>query len=171
MRPTSPFLLPSLNLGEAALGYALRHIRKGQQRAGAGARPLDTVLWLHTAISEDGAQARDAVRKIVVGVLVSSLPVLDVLGVTLPADLRELIGSITYEVQSEEMSAAAQLVPDTILEHFTMAGNGEFSRRRVAEVARAGGTHIAVLPWLVPGQTIEAFITTFAREVIHRADA
>jgi len=153
----------------ATLGYALEHIRAGQRRAGTGARSLDIVLWLHTAISTDGASARDAVRAIVVGVLISSLPVLDALGVTLPADLRERLGRITYGVQSEEMAAAARLVPDEVLEHFTMAGDGEFSRRRVAELARSGVTHIAVLPWLVPGQTIEEFVTTFAQEVIHRA--
>ena len=42
------------------------------------------MLWLHTAFAADGARARDAVRTIVVGVLVSSLPVLDDLGVVLP---------------------------------------------------------------------------------------
>lgn len=149
----------------STLGYAMSHIRKGQQRRGA-ARDLEVVLWLHTAISMDGAAARDAVRRIVVGVLISSLPVLDDLGVALPADLRARVERITYGVQSAEMIEAARLVPDDVLEHFTMAGNGGFSRRKVEELARGGVTHIAVLPWLVPGQTIEQFITTFAEEVI-----
>jgi alkanesulfonate monooxygenase SsuD/methylene tetrahydromethanopterin reductase-like flavin-dependent oxidoreductase (luciferase family) len=124
------------------------------------------VLWLHTAIGADGAAARDAVRRIVVGVLISSLPVLDDLGVELPGTLRDRLGRITYGVQSKEMIEAAALVPDDVLAHFTMAGDGAFCRRRVADLARGGVAHVAVLPWLLPGQTIEAFVEMFADELI-----
>jgi 5,10-methylenetetrahydromethanopterin reductase len=150
----------------ATLGYAMSHIRKGQRRRAGGPRPQEIVLWLHTAIGPDGAHAREAVRRIVVGVLVSSLPVLDTLGVVLPVDLRERLGRITYGVQSPEMIEATRLVPDDVLEHFTMAGDGAFCRRKVDELARGGVTHVAVLPWLTPGQTIEEFVATFSDEVI-----
>ncbi len=130
------------------------------------ARPQEIVLWLHTAIGADGAAARDAVRRIVVGVLISSLPVLDELGVALPAALRERLGRITYGVQSAAMIEAASLVPDDVLAHFTMAGDGAFCRERVAALAEGGVTHIAVLPWLLPGQTIERFVDVFADELI-----
>jgi 5,10-methylenetetrahydromethanopterin reductase len=150
----------------STLGYAMAHVEEGRRRAGPRARLRERVLWLHTAISGDGQAARDAVRRIVVGVLISSLPVLDRLGVTLPASLRERLGRITYGVQSPEMIEAAALVPDDVLGHFTMAGDGDFCRRRVAELARGGVTHIAVLPWLVAGQSIEAFVETLADELI-----
>ena len=148
------------------LGYALSHIRKGQRRRPPGFAAQEIVLWLHTAIGPDGAQARDAVRRIVVGVLISSLPVLDKLGVALPDDLRDRLEHMTYGAQSAEMSEAAQLVTDDVLEHFTMAGDGAVCRRRVDELARRGVSHVAVLPWLTPGQTIEDFVTTFSDELI-----
>lgn len=148
------------------LGYAMAHIAKGRARGKPRSRPLDITLWLHTAIGADGAAARDAVRRIVVGVLISSLPVLDELGVDLPGPLRDRLGRITYGVQSREMIEAAALVPDDVLAHFTMAGDGMFCRERIGQLARGGVTHVAVLPWLLPGQTIEDFVDVFAAELI-----
>jgi 5,10-methylenetetrahydromethanopterin reductase len=148
------------------LGYAMTHIERGRRRARARSRPQEIVLWLHTAIGVDGAAARDAVRRIVVGVLISSLPVLDELGVALPEPLRDRLGRITYGVQSPEMIEAAALVPDDVLAHFTMAGDGAFCRERVDALAQGGVNHVAVLPWLLPGQSIEAFVDVFADELI-----
>lgn len=148
------------------LGYAMAHIEKGRRRAVAPAAPQEVVLWLHTAVAPDGAAARNAVRRIVVGVLVSSLPVLGELGVALPADLRDRLGRITYGVESRDMIEAAALVPDDVLAHFTMAGDGAFCRERVDALARGGVTHVAVLPWLVPGQSIEDFVDVVADELI-----
>src|SRR3989304_7906615 len=98
-------------------------IRKGRPRRPESGPPQEIVLWLHTAIGGDGAAARDAVRRIVVGVLISSLPVLDELGVALPDALQDRLGRITYGVQSKDMIEAAALVPDDVLMHFTMAGD------------------------------------------------
>jgi 5,10-methylenetetrahydromethanopterin reductase len=148
------------------LGYALSHVRKGQRRRSRERPAPDIVLWLHTAIGSDGATARDAVRRIVVGVLISSLPVLDTLGVALPDDLRDRLAHMTYGMQSAATIDAARLVPDDVLGHFTMAGDGAFCRRRVDELARSGVSHIAVLPWLNPGQTVEDFMMAFADELI-----
>lgn len=150
------------------LGYAMDHIRKGRRRRPKSGPAQEVVLWLHTAIGRDGTAARDAVRRIVVGVLISSLPVLDELGVALPDDLRSRLGRITYGVESKDMIEAAALVPDDVLVHFTMAGDGHFCRTKVAELVHGGVTHVAVLPWLLPGQTIEDFVEVFADELIAR---
>ena len=60
----------------------------------------------------------------------------------------------------------APRVPDDLLAHFSMAGDGAYCREVVARLASAGVTQVAAVPWLVPGQTLERFIETFAREVI-----
>jgi 5,10-methylenetetrahydromethanopterin reductase len=152
----------------ATLAYGMRHVNKGLRRASRTSADLDVVLWLHTAVDDNGAQAREAVRRIVVGVLISSLPVLADLGVELPEDLRMRIQRVTYGVQSPAMIEAARLVPDDVLGHFTMAGDGAFCRQKVRQLAAGGVKHVAVLPWLTEGQQIEQFISTFAREVIHQ---
>lgn len=146
--------------------YAMRHIRRGAARAGRDLAGFETMLWLHTALSPDAARARDAVRKIVVGVLVSSLPVLDDLGVSVPEPLRRELVTVTYGAHSESMTRAAAGVPDDVLAHFTMAGDAAASLERVAALERQGVTQVAVLPWLVPGQPLEQFIRDFARDVI-----
>jgi len=151
--------------------YAMRHVRKGAARAGRGLERFETMLWLHTSLHADAARARDAVRKIVVGVLVSSRPVLDDLGVTLPEALRRQLDTVTYGAHSESMGRVASSVPDDVAAHFTMAGDAAACLRRAAELERQGVTELAVLPWLVPGQSLEEFITEFAGGVIapHRS--
>lgn len=146
--------------------YAMRHVRKGAERSGRSLDGFETMLWLHTALSADAGRARDAVRKIVVGVLVSSLPVLDDLGVALPEGFRQELATVTYGVHSESMERAAKSVPDDVLAHFTMAGNAAACLGRVTELERQGVTQVAVLPWVVPGQSLEQFITEFAQGVI-----
>jgi len=73
---------------------------------------------------------------------------------------------VTYGTHSPSMERVAPRVPDDVLAHFSMAGDGAHCRGVAARLAAAGITQLAVLPWLVPGQTLEQFIETFASEVI-----
>jgi 5,10-methylenetetrahydromethanopterin reductase len=148
------------------LAYALGHVARGAARAGRHPDRVETILWLHTALGPDAAAARDAVRPIVVGVLVSSAPVLDRLGIGLPDGLRAELAGLTYTAHSPEVDRVARRVPDDVLAHFTMAGDGAHCRAVTARLAAAGVTQLAIVPWLVPRQTLEHFITAFAREVI-----
>ena len=153
------------------LDYALRHVRQGAARVGRSLDGFETMLWLHTALCADPAQARQAVRRIVAGVLVSSLPVLDDLGVTLPGDLRQELATVTYGVHSPSMERLAARLPEDVLTHFTLAGDAADCLEGVARLQRSGVGQVAVVPWLVPGQTLEQFVTAFAHEVIapHRS--
>lgn len=148
------------------LDYAMRHVRAGAARAGRRLDGFEIVLWAHTAIGPDPAQARDAVRMIVAGVLVSSRSVLGDLGVTLSDPLRAELAGVIYGVHSATMARFAARVPDEVLSHFSLAGAGAACLASVARLAGQGVTEIAVVPWLVPGQTLGEFVTTFAREVI-----
>ena len=69
-------------------------------------------------------------------------------------------------MHSETMLRAASHVPDDVLAHFTMAGDAAVCLRRVAELEDQGVTQIGVLPWVVPGQTLEQFMTEFAGAVM-----
>jgi 5,10-methylenetetrahydromethanopterin reductase len=148
------------------LAYALEHVGRGAARAGRRLDGFETTLWLHTALAPDLAAARDAVRPIVVGVLVSSRPILDHLGVRLPDDLQADLAGVAYGPHSPSVARVAPRVPDDVLAHFSMAGDGAYCREVVARLEKAGVTQVAALPWLVPGQPLERFVETFAREVI-----
>ncbi|HZS33616.1 MAG TPA: LLM class flavin-dependent oxidoreductase [Methylomirabilota bacterium] len=147
------------------LAYALDHVRAGAAGAGRGLEAFERILWCHAALHPDPRQARAAVRPIVLGILVSSRAVLGDLGVRLPPALARAIAGARYAGPGAAADLAAQ-VPDDVLAHFAMAGDGAQCRAEVARLAGQGITHLAVVPWLVPGQTLEAFITTFAREVL-----
>ena len=152
-------------LSPPTFDYAVRHVRAGAARAGRQLDGFETVVWAHTALDDDPVKARDAVRRIVVGVLATSRAVLGELGVVLPDDLAQAIAGVDYG-HAEGVARIAARLPDDVLAHFTIAGDGRHCLETVARLARQGVTHLAVVPWLVPGQTLEQFIGTFARQVI-----
>ena len=133
--------------------------------AGGASTRFETVVWAHTALDAEPARARDAVRQIVVGVLLTSREVLGDLGVTLPDALARALVGVDYG-QAEAVARIAAQIPENVLAHFSLAGDGRVCLEGAARLARQGATHLAVVPWLVPGQTLEEFIVSFAREVI-----
>ena len=152
-------------LSPSTFEYAQRHIRAGAARVGRRLDRFETVVWAHTALDAEPARARDAVRQIVVGVLLTSREVLGDLGVVLPDALAHALVGVDYG-QAEAVGRIAAQLPEDVLAHFSLAGDGPHCLEGAARLARQGATHLAVVPWLVPGQTLEEFIVAFAREVI-----
>lgn len=143
---------------EPGLRYANAHIDKGLAKAGRDASSITRAVWLHTAIAEDGAAARDAVRTIVAGALVSSLNVLRDIGLPLSDELVRSLEGVTYGMNNPEMQRAAKTLDDDVLAHLSVAGTPSEVRARVLDLARMGIQHIAVVPWLAGGQRLEDFI-------------
>jgi 5,10-methylenetetrahydromethanopterin reductase len=152
-------------LSPPTFDYAMSHVRAGAGRAGRRLDGFEIVVWAHTALDPDPTRARDAVRRIVVGVLVSSREVLGDLGVTLPDDLARDLVDVDYG-RPEQTARLAERLPEEVLAHFTMAGDARQCREAVARLTRQGVTHVAVVPWLVPGQTLRQFMADFAKDVI-----
>lgn len=139
------------------LSYAMQRVEEGLKRAGRDREEISVTLWLHTAISEDGEAAVEAVRNIVTGVLVSSLNVLDQFGIEIPEKVKEAMQGVTYGVNSPSMRRAKEVVGPDVIRHFAVAGSPEEVGRRFAEIAAAGVDHFAVLPWLTESQRLEEF--------------
>ena len=150
---------------EPGLRYAYSHIDAGLKKAGRDPKSLTRALWLHTAVSADGETAREAVRNIVAGALISSREVLGEMGLPIPEALLAAMEGVTYGVNNPEMQRVARLVDDTTLGHFSVAGTPSEVRARMAEIGRLGIDHVAVLPWLTPGQSMEQFIGLLAEAV------
>lgn len=143
---------------EPGLRYANAHIDKGLAKGGRDASAITRAVWLHTAISDDGEAARDAVRTIVAGALVSSLGVLRDIGLPLSDELVGSLEGITYGMNNPEMQRVAKTLGDDVLVHLSVAGTPAEVRRRVQELGRMGIQHIAVVPWLSRGQRLEDFM-------------
>lgn len=150
---------------EPGLRYAHSHIDQGLSRAGRDPKGLTRALWLHTAISEHGDAARDAVRNIVVGALILSLPVLAELGIPVPGDLVKSLEGVTYGVNNPEMQRVACQVGDDVLHHFSCAGTPSEVRDRLSGIGRNGIDHVAIVPWLARGQSIDQFIDMLVRAI------
>ncbi len=150
---------------EPGLRYAHTHIDAGLQKAGRDPKSLTRALWLHTAVAEDGEAARAAVRNIVAGVLISSRDVLADMGIPIPEALLKAMEGVTYGVNNPEMQRVARLVDDAVLRHFSVAGTPAEVRARMAELGRMGIDHVAVVPWVAQGQTIDQFIGLLAGAV------
>lgn len=140
-----------------AFNYAIQCIKKGLQQSGRSISDIKVGIWLHTAISEDKEAAYDAVRTIVTGVLISSLDTLDEMGLDIPSDIKESLQGVTYGLNSPDMERARSLLSKDILRHFSMAGTPEECREHAKLLKQNGVDHIALVPWTIPGQTIENF--------------
>jgi 5,10-methylenetetrahydromethanopterin reductase len=144
------------------LDYARRQIERGLARAGRPATSVTRSVWLHTAIADDGHRARNAVRLIVVGAMLSSLNVLEELGIPIPESLIAQLRGVTYGYNNPEMQRVAESLDDEILDHFSVAGTVDEVVPRLRALADSGIEHVAVLPWLAEGQTLEDFIDRLA---------
>jgi 5,10-methylenetetrahydromethanopterin reductase len=147
------------------LRYAFAQIERGLAKKGRDPSTLSRAVWLHTAVSENGDAARDAVRTIVAGALVSSLPVLGELGIELQPGLVDQLRTITYGTNNPEMQRVAETFDDDLLRHLSCAGTPDEVREQIGELSRIGIQHLAIVPWLTKGQTMPDFVDTLARTV------
>jgi len=142
----------------STLSYALGRIDGGLEKAGRGRSEIEISMWLHTAISEDREAAEEAVRPIVTGALISSRDVLDTLGVEVPEELANGLENVTYGLNSPAMARVQSMVDASIIEHFALAATPEGCGERAQQLQAAGVDHIAIVPWLVEGQSLEEFV-------------
>jgi 5,10-methylenetetrahydromethanopterin reductase len=139
------------------LDYAYARIEEGVTKSGRTDLPT-RALWLHTAVADDPAAARQAVRKIVVGVLISSKDIIAELGLPIPQDLLAALQGVAYGVNNPEVQRVAAMIDDDVLQHFALAGTPEEVGRRTRELRVMGIDHVAVVPWLADGQTADQFL-------------
>ena len=142
---------------QPGLAYALERVASGATEAGRDGAAIHKTLWLHTAIAKDEEQAVEAVRTIVTGALVASSAVLERIGIPLQPELVAAMQGVSYGLGSPGMLAVRTLVDADVVHHFAAAGSPEYVRQRVQDLFESGVEHVALLPWLVPGQTPEAF--------------
>lgn len=148
--------------------YYLRHIQEGAAAAGRDLK-LDKfkfVLWVPCSIHQDGQAAKDAVRSHVARVVKQDLPV------KLPRDDQHIIDRIRTEYDYyEHMTVGtkhAELVPNTLVEKFAIAGTVSECRSQL-ESALAYGPYInevAIIPYAFDPDAKSRMIRSFAEEVV-----
>lgn len=142
---------------EPGLQYGFARIDEGIAKANRQDGPTRAV-WLHTAVSSDPVAARDAVRNIVAGILVSSRDVITKLGLRIPERILDALEGVTYGVNNPEMQRLGAMLDDDTLQHFSVAGTPSDVGERIRALGTLGVEHVAVVPWLAKGQSISDFL-------------
>jgi 5,10-methylenetetrahydromethanopterin reductase len=152
------------------LQHALSRVEDGARRAGRRLSDLALVSRVDGWIDEDRQRARAALRPMVARMLAASYPdrsFVRAAGVEIPAELE----SVAAHRDRGRASAAADLVPDSLVDAFTWAGTANEVAQKVAALADLGITGVTFMPHPPPGESVEKGIRAFATEVLPRAAA
>lgn len=150
----------------AGLDYAKNNLRHGLATANRSWDDLDVAIWLHTAISTDREAARNAVKMIIVGVLLSSRPILESLGIQLDDAMSAALARTRYVQGSDDVLRIAGQLSNELVDAFAVAGPPDEVTSRLNELRDAGINHFALKPWLVPGQSLLDYCELISTEVM-----
>ena len=114
-------------------------------------------IWLHTAISSDARLADETLRPVVASVLASSSAVLDDIGMPIPVALRDALSTATLSGVRPDCNRIGAWLDVETLRHFSVAGSPAEVGDAIRGLVGSGVDHVAVVPWLVPGQTLQEF--------------
>ncbi len=156
---------------ERGIEWGLEQAARGARRAGRRVEDLETVSWLYTCVSPDGQQARDAVRAGVAVAMWGSREILGKIGVTLPLPVLRFMEEHPYRFDRDLISELGSLLPDELLEQFSVAGTVEEVTSKLVRIARLGIGQAALWPFPLAGTDVEAVLRSLAEEVIPRVRA
>jgi 5,10-methylenetetrahydromethanopterin reductase len=141
-------------------------ISRGLDRAGRTWGDIDLVSWLYTSIADDPSDARRAVTRLVTTSLVTSRPILETIGIEVPAKLRECLEASGWSVSSETIDKCSRHLSDDIIDAFSVAGTPDDCARKLVEMARNGVKEMAMVALPVEGQTADDLAQRMATEVL-----
>jgi 5,10-methylenetetrahydromethanopterin reductase len=114
-----------------AVEYAVGIVRRGARRAGRASPSI--VARVDVSIAEEPERARDAVRYFVALPLWVSYPnwsYVQAIGARPPERARALMARRDYR----DITEAANLLPPSMIDHFSIAGTADEVRQRIAEL-------------------------------------
>lgn len=150
----------------AGIRYARDQVDAGLAAAGRPPGAVDVVSWLYICADDDPERARLAVAKIVLVSLVSSRPILDRLGISLPGPLRDHLDRTGWAFPRETPEQAAALLPDDLLDTFAIFGTPADCLRRLTEIRSCGIDHLTFVVFAPPGSTVDEVAARLAVDVI-----
>jgi 5,10-methylenetetrahydromethanopterin reductase len=151
---------------EAGIRWGLEQVARGAARAGRDLADLHKVSWLYTSISEDPARARDAVRDGVAVAMWGSRTVLERIGVALPPEVLAFMDRHAYGYTADRTGELARMLPDALVDQFSVAGTPGQVVQRLRTVAAMGMDHAAF--WIFPprGESMESVLESLCADVL-----
>ncbi len=150
--------------------YAMECVTAGIRRAGRRLEDLECVAWLYTSIADDGIAALDAIRPMVATSLVTSRPILDRLGVTMPARFADVMSAQGWSLSRTSVLRAAGEVPDDVARRFGLAGTSAECAGQLQDLLRAFPqiSQVVIVPFAPLGHGPREVIRRFITEVVSR---
>lgn len=153
------------------LEASLARVAVGVARRDAGLPPLRRISWAYVSIDDDREAARTAVRRGIAVALWGSRPIIEELGVPLPAALRQLMDERAYSIEPETIGLAAELIPDDLIDACSIAGPPDACAMRLRQLAARGFDEAACWLFETPGVPQGAMVARLAGEVVPRLRA
>ena len=151
------------------ISYALRQIERGASRAGRDPAAVRKTSWLYVSVCDDDpGRAKAAVKHGIAVALWGSRPILEKIGIELPAGLGELMGRVQYNLNEEVVGEAARRIPDDYVPNLAVARSSDEVAAQIARIIDLGVDDVAIWPFPAAGQDLEELIEVFAREVMPR---
>jgi 5,10-methylenetetrahydromethanopterin reductase len=146
--------------GSDAIATALDRLAIGAETAGRTLEDIHTVLWTPVAIDPDAGLARDRVRAHV------ARTVLRPISATLTASEQDAVDRIRaeydYYAHMVPGSPHSQLVTDSLVDRFALAGTAEYCRTRLHGLGALGIDQVAMIPFPDPDRPAEVLLEEFA---------
>jgi 5,10-methylenetetrahydromethanopterin reductase len=150
------------------LDHALERVGTGVARRHRELQPLRHAAWAYIAVDDDADAARSAVRTGIAVALWGSRPLLGQLGIAVPDELRRLMDGESYAVTPDVIDRAAALIPDELIDACSVSGTPDACAARLRALAGRGFEHVAMWPFPVAGQTVDALVDRIVVDVIPR---
>jgi 5,10-methylenetetrahydromethanopterin reductase len=136
---------------------AMEHLEAGARRTGRSALDLDRPQLVVCSVSHDRQAALDGARRLVAQYLGQQAHIMKASGV--PESLLEAVAKVlTWPATPEQVTEAAKLVPDEIVQLVSASGTPDEARAKVREYVDRGCTS----PILYPLGDARLMIDTFA---------
>ena len=152
----------------AMVERAMVFVDKGLAQAGRSRRDIALAAWTHTVLGVDPRRVWRRARLVVFGILLSSRDVLPAFGVALPAALEAAMASVRYGDHWKLPDDVLALIPDGVVDAFTVSGTPPECLAKLRGLAAAGITHFALRLWPVDEGGPLTPMRLFADEVLGR---
>jgi 5,10-methylenetetrahydromethanopterin reductase len=156
---------------ERGIAWGLDHAARGARRAGRRLADLETVSWLYAAVAADGREARERIRKGVAVALWGSREILPAIGIAPPPAVVRFMETHDYRYEPAVLAELAALLPEALLEEFSVAGTPDEVAGKLTAIGRLGIRQAAL--WLFPaaGGDVESVLRPLVADVFPRVRA
>ncbi len=150
---------------EEGIGASRRHIEAGLAKRSRDRGAPELALWAYTSVSQDGAEARAAVKPAIGRTIRSTPETLDIFGVKAP-DLLEALERFGYSRSPDYDAAMRQLVSDELTGHLSISGTPQQCVDRIRAIRACGVEQVIVLPYPPAGVSTPSMLELFTAKVL-----